>query len=210
MHGPSQDRFARELCAVVTHNDVRFTACGEQLVELPSDAGAGNRCVGDQRQTFSGTVVDPATMRRRRHRGTGLNAKSTDERWLGAWGTIIGARVPKAGLRAPRRRTPSRSSLHNRLWFTMWRSCFKSTCSRQQPNRRRAWARVVFIARFPWAERAISKAWGHPIAEPWTARKAGRGNQYYEHDKEEVAWGKSGHRSATGWQMSPMAPLRSA
>jgi hypothetical protein len=116
---------------------------GEQQAEVPSDAGPGNRCVGDQCQALSGAVVDhgkdaqPTARNWSNFWDAPTDAKSTDERWLGAWGTIIGARVPKARLRPPRRRTPSRPSRyswHSRLWFTMCPSCFKSAGSRRYPG----------------------------------------------------------------------------
>ena len=59
-------------------------------------------------------------IRNRRPSASVSDAKSSDQRWFGPSGTAIGARVPMARLRPPRRRTCRRSSRYSRrsfLWF---------------------------------------------------------------------------------------------
>ena len=77
-------------------------------------------------------------------------AKSSDQRWLGPCGRAIGARVPEARLRPPRRRTCSRSSVYNRrsfLWFMRIPSRSSSSFKRRQPNRRRSAASASTASR---------------------------------------------------------------
>ena len=61
-----------------------------------------------------------AKMRKRRRSAKAFDGKSRLQRWFGPCGIAIGARVPSARLRPPRRRTCRRSSRWRRrnfLWF---------------------------------------------------------------------------------------------
>ena len=80
-------------------------------VQLAGHPDARQRGIGHQRQAFPGEVVDhrqdaePAAVGERVATGS-----RGYQRWFGPWGIVIGARVPSARLRPPRRRTCSRSS----------------------------------------------------------------------------------------------------
>src|SRR5262249_22005418 len=74
-------------------------------------------------------------MRNRRRSVSVSEAKSSDQRWFGPCGSVIGARVPRARFRPPRRRTCSRSSAYSRrsfLWFIRIPSRANSNFNRRQ------------------------------------------------------------------------------
>ena len=50
---PGQNGIRRELRAVVRNNHSRFASCFSQRCQLTSHPPAGDRCVGDSRQTFA-------------------------------------------------------------------------------------------------------------------------------------------------------------
>jgi hypothetical protein len=90
------------------------------------------------------------SIRNRRPSDRLSDTKSSDHRWFGPSGTAIGARVPKARLRPPRRRTCKRSSAYNRrsfLWFSTTPSRDSSSPRRRYPNRRRSPAKARNRAR---------------------------------------------------------------
>ena len=85
-------------------------ALGDDGVELAGDPTARERGVGHQAQAFPGEVVDHGQDAESPAVGNVSLTKSSDQRWFGPCGSVIGARVPSALLRPPRRRTWSRSS----------------------------------------------------------------------------------------------------
>src|SRR5690349_21067411 len=103
---PRQDCVAGQLCTVVA-DTMQWTGTtnGDDRLQLPRNALAGQRRVGDQAKALSAEVInddqnpEPPTV------GQRVGAKSNDHRWFGPRGSVIGARVPRARLRPPRRRT---------------------------------------------------------------------------------------------------------
>jgi hypothetical protein len=85
-----------------------------------------------------------AGTRSRRPQDSTSATKSSDQRWFGRCGIVIGARVPVARLRPRRRRTASPSSRYSRysfLWFIVIPSRASRMPSRRSPKRRRSPAR---------------------------------------------------------------------
>src|ERR1700731_5120697 len=86
--GPCQDSVACEFAAIVADNHLRPVALDNEAIQFPRHA----------------------RMRKRRPSVSWSETKSRLQRSLGANGIIIGALVPIARLRPPRRRTASFSS----------------------------------------------------------------------------------------------------
>ena len=77
---PGQDRGAGQLRAIVADAQQRMdTAAGDDRLQLPDDAFAGQRCISDQAEAFAGEVVDDY-MRNRRPSVSVSDAKSSDQR----------------------------------------------------------------------------------------------------------------------------------
>ena len=88
----------------------RTAAQLDDAIEFAGDPQAGERGVDDQRQAFPGEVVDHDQDAEAPAVASVSETKSSDQRWFGPCGIVIGARVPRARLRPPRLRTVSRSS----------------------------------------------------------------------------------------------------
>ena len=107
---PVQDCPRGEFGAVVADDHQWPATPGNESIELSGDTDAGQRGVNDQRQASLGEVVDHDQHRKRRPSSSMSETKSRLQRWFGPCGRVIGARVPSARLRPPRRLTVSRSS----------------------------------------------------------------------------------------------------
>jgi hypothetical protein len=83
-------------------------------IELTTHPGPRQRGVGDQCDAFHRVKSSTTARLRKRRLSVSVSLrKSSDQRWFGPCGNAIGARVPRALLRPPRRRTCSRSSAYS-------------------------------------------------------------------------------------------------
>jgi hypothetical protein len=55
---PLQDRVAGELTAIVADDDLGPAALLDDPIQLTSNPQAGERCIGDEAQAFSGAIID--------------------------------------------------------------------------------------------------------------------------------------------------------
>ena len=105
-----QDRFRGELCPFIADHRLGLAAGVEQRGQLPRhpcpDSDVSSIRARHSRVQSSATVM----IRNRRQSVSWSDTKSNDPRWFGIRGSTIGARVPMARLRPPRRRTCNCSS----------------------------------------------------------------------------------------------------
>lgn len=104
---PSKNGVRRQLGAVVAHDHQRLAADGDQPFQFPRRTAPRERRVDHQRQALAGKVVDD----NQHPEAPAINSRIRDEvEAPPLCGTVIGARVPRARLRPPCRRTVSASS----------------------------------------------------------------------------------------------------
>ena len=103
--GEGQDRVQGELGPVAADYGLGLSANFEQGRQLPCYPCAGQGRVGDQREAFPVQSSTTVSTRKRRPSVSWSDTKSSDQSWVSISGNVIGARVPIARLRPPRRRT---------------------------------------------------------------------------------------------------------
>ena len=111
---PCQDGVAGELAAIVADDHLRLAALDHQPVQFPRHTDAGERGVRHQRQALAGTIVDDGQDAEPAAIGQQVRHEVEGPPMVSSSGNVIGARVPSARLRPPRRRTVSRSSRYSR------------------------------------------------------------------------------------------------
>jgi hypothetical protein len=107
---PAHDGVRSELGAVVADDHQRLPAGRDDDIELARHPSAGDRRVVDQRQALAGKVDDNDEHPEASPVGQHVREEVEAPARVGPCGMVIGARVPSALLRPPRRRTVNRSS----------------------------------------------------------------------------------------------------
>ena len=106
----AQNRPAGQLGAIVRDANRRPPTDGDDRIELAYAPLARQRCIGDQRQAFPRKVVDHGKDAEATAISQRIRLEIQAPALIGSLGIAIGALVPKARLRPPRRRTCSPSS----------------------------------------------------------------------------------------------------
>jgi hypothetical protein len=96
--------------SLVPLSETHITGRQREAISPSSDPSPGQRGVGDERQAFPREVIDDRQDAETSAVGESIRQEVQAPALIGTCGSAIGALVPSARLRPPRRRTCSRSS----------------------------------------------------------------------------------------------------